>query len=370
MRWKRKHNKQVFRETRLCFVFVLVAARRASNTSGTNSETLKNRIEINVPPRAYRISRTHFLGSFLRVEQNLVVLIARPDRPDRGGTARPAMASKRRQAKKEEGDDDEDDKKIREAARSMFASLFLGGWDDDPSATNGATAVPPAAVGPSPLAPARPGTDRATLPGENSSSLGKSTASDSSSSSSSSSTGASLGGLGRQVAEHVRTLIPEDREKLRQTALYKEAYKGIQWQRDNYLVGREYANWRVKERHRRLDPNHHNTRSVQSFVHEIPYDEGALAHPQFAGLAASFLPSYAVKGALVPLIVPVVENQLYPVARQGVVQLIESQQDNLHHVLKGQIVQFLDNPQNRTDIKNSTRGYISTSAAYGEGKQG
>jgi hypothetical protein len=284
------------------------------------------------------------------------------------------MASKRRKSKKEEGGDDEDDvndKKIREAARSMFASLFLGGWDDGPSATNGAAAaaVPPA-IGPSQPSPARPETDRATLPGEKPSSLGKSANSDSSSSSSSSSTGASLGGLGRQVAEQVRNLIPEDREKLRQTGLYKEAYKGIQWQRDNYLVGREYANWRVKERYRRLDPNHHSTRSVQSFVHEMPFDESALAHPQFAGLAASFLPSDAVKGALVPLIVPVVENQLYPVARQGVVQLIESQQDNLHRILKGQIVQFLNNPQNRTDIKNSTRGYISTSAAYGEGKQG
>jgi hypothetical protein len=277
------------------------------------------------------------------------------------------MASKRRQAKKE-GDDEEDDKKIREAARSMFASLFLGGWDDDPSSTIRA-AVPAAAGGQSRPPPARPETDPATLPGENSSPLGKPTKSDPSLSSSSSSAGASLGGLGRQVADQVRNLIPEDREKLRQTALYKEAYKSIQWQRDNYLVGREYANWRVKERYRRLDPNH-NTRSVRSFVHEIPFDEGALAHPQFAGLAASFLPSDAVKDALVPLIVPVVENQLYPVAQQGVVQLIESQQDNLHHVLKGQIVQFLSNPQNRTNIKNSTRGYISTSAAYGEGKQG
>jgi hypothetical protein len=275
-------------------------------------------------------------------------------------------SSKRRQAKKE-GDDDENDKKIREAARSMFASLFLGGWDDDPASTNGAVAVPPA-IGPSQPSPARPETDPATLQGENSSPLGKSTNSDSSSSSSSS-TDASLGGLGRQVAEQMRTLIPEDRERLRQTALYKEAYKGIQWQRDNYLVGREYANWRVKERYRRLDPNH-NTRSVQSFVHEMPFDEGALAHPQFAGLAATFLPSDAVKDALVPLIVPVVENQLYPVAQQGVVQLIEAQQDNLHRILKGQIVQFLDNPQNRTDIKTSTRGYISTSAACGEGKQG
>lgn len=273
-----------------------------------------------------------------------------------------AMASKRRQAKKEGGDEDEEDKKLREAARTMFASLFLGGWD--PSSNGGGAG--PVEEGPAPSgAPVgqrqqrtRPGTDPAAVQGSKFSPLEKSTTS---APSSSSLADASLGGLGQQVAEQVRNLIPEDRQKLRQTALYKEAYKGIQWQRDNYLVGREYANWRVKERYR-LD---HATRSIQSFVHEIQFDDTALAHPQFAGLAASFLPSETIKAALLPLIVPVVENQLYPLAQQGVVQLIEGQQDNLHNALKGQILQFLDNPQNRANIKSSTRGYISTSAPYG-----
>ena len=273
------------------------------------------------------------------------------------------MASKRRQAKKEGGDEDkEDDKKLREAARTMFASLFLGGWD--PS-SNGGGAVEEGS-GPTPPAVGqrrqgtRPGTDPATLQGSKSSPLGNSTAS-----SSSSSTDAALGGLGRQVAEQVRNLIPEDRQKLRGTALYKEAYKGIQWQRDNYLVGREYANWRIKERYR-LDRGSGTTRSIQSFVDEIQFDDSALAHPLLARLAAPFIPSDSVKNALLPLLLPVLENRLYPIAQQGLVHIVESQRDNLHHVLKGQILQFLSNPQNRANTKSSTRGYISTTAACGE----
>jgi hypothetical protein len=291
------------------------------------------------------------------------------------------MTSKRRQSKKREGEDEEE-KKIREAARSMFASLFLGGWGDpsasaSSSSSNGAVMTsgeavvdqrgghaPPAAVGQS-QQPNRHGTDPKTLQGSDPSSS-------SSSSSTSSAKDTALGGLGRQVAEQVRNLIPEDRDRLRQAALYKEAYKGIQWQRDNYLVGREYANWRVKERNHRL--NHGTgtttttttTRPIQSFVDEIQFDEAAMAHPQFARLAAALLPSDAVKSALVPLLVPVVTDQLYPVAQQGLVRLVEGQGDNLHQVLKGQILQFLDSPQNRSSIKSSTRGYISTSAAYGE----
>lgn len=292
------------------------------------------------------------------------------------------MSKRRHQAKKNEGEDEEE-KKIREAARRMFASLFLGGWNlDSASSTGGAPAGEEearqrsagaqegpgaaAAVGhrqqPQPQ-PAHPGADPSTLRGADSSHLGESTSSAPTSSSPSPSADDSLGGLGRQVAEQVRNLIPEDRQKLRQTSLYKEAYKGIQWQRDNYLVGREYANWRIKERYR-LD---HGTRSIQSYVDEIQFDEAAMAHPQLARLAAAFIPSDAVKTALLPLIVPVVGNHLYPLAQQGLVHLIESQRDNLNHLLKGQILQFLSNPENRLSIKNSTRGYISTSSAsYGE----
>jgi hypothetical protein len=286
------------------------------------------------------------------------------------------MTSKGRQSKKREGGEDEEEKKIREAARSMFASLFLGGWGDPSgSASNGAVSsdagtgagrqgdrAPPAAVGQSEQ-PNRRGKDPRTLQGSDPSS------SSSSSSSAPSAKDTALGGLGRQVAEQVRNLIPEDRDRLRQTALYKEAYKGIQWQRDNYLVGREYANWRVKERNHRLDFEGTRTtaRSVQSFADEIQFDDAAMAHPQFARLAAAFLPSEAVKKALVPLLAPVVTDQLYPIAQEGLVRLVEAQGDNLHQVLKGQILQFLDSPQNRSSIKSSTRGYISTSSAtYGE----
>jgi len=55
------------------------------------------------------------------------------------------------------------------------------------------------------------------------------------------------------IASQVGRLIPEDPAELRETALYRNAYRLIQWQRDNYLVGPDYADWRKKERTRLSD---------------------------------------------------------------------------------------------------------------------
>jgi hypothetical protein len=163
--------------------------------------------------------------------------------------------------------------------------------------------------------------------------------------------------LQQQVVDQIDKLIPKDSEALRRTALFKEAYKGIQWQRDNYLVGGDYANWRRKERYRLDGPR----RTVQSFVHEMQYDETAQGHGQVAKLAASFIPSDTVRDALLPVVVPLISSQLYPISRQGLCHLIDSQHDNLHHFLKSQILQFINSPENRASIKNSTNGLISTS---------
>ena len=163
------------------------------------------------------------------------------------------------------------------------------------------------------------------------------------------------------IASQVDKLIPADPHELRKTSLYKNTYKLIQWQRDNYLVGSEYAEWRRRERLRggggETEPP---PRDVSSYQGEIIFDADALGHKQVGRLAADFVPSDTVRKALLPIVVTLPMSALYGPSQAALVRLILGQQDTLDHLLKYQLMQFLGNPRNRAAIKNSTKGYIST----------
>lgn len=142
--------------------------------------------------------------------------------------------------------------------------------------------------------------------------------------------------------------IPQDRAELRETKLFKSTYEIIQWQRDNYLVGSEYANW-IK-RHRIKHPDR---------VMDVPYDKTALGHQQIAGLLAWFIPTDTVRQALLPIVVDLPDKVLFPIARDATVSLIASQQANLDSIIKTSLISLLNNEDNREAIKNSTQGYIA-----------
>lgn len=163
-------------------------------------------------------------------------------------------------------------------------------------------------------------------------------------------------GLQQQVIHHIENLLPNDPKELRKSTLYQEAFKALRWQRDNYLVGAEYANWRTKERLSLWDP----VRSIQSFQDEILFDETTLAHRQLVKLAASFIPSATVKLTVIPLVTPLFCGPLYPTIQHSTVHLVEGQQGNLDQILKNQLMKFLSNPENRKAFKTSTKGFIST----------
>jgi len=187
-------------------------------------------------------------------------------------------------------------------------------------------------------------------------------------------------GASTAVASQVDRLIPVDESELRRSAAYRSAYKAIQWQRDNYLVGMEYANWRKKERERlsRSEPAAMAASAVaiestttpipaeirrdevSKFQREIVYDRTALGHQQIAKLATWFVPSETVKKALLPLIVPLPTGALYPITQRSVVNVILGQQDTLDRVVKNQLLRFLQNPNNRAAIKNETTGKLAT----------
>lgn len=171
-----------------------------------------------------------------------------------------------------------------------------------------------------------------------------------------------LSGAQAAFVAQLDKLLPRDPQELRATNLYQEAYKQLQWQRDNYLVGGEYANWRKLERLRMSD----RVRSVKEFQQEIQFDESCLGHQQVARLAADFVPSPTVKQALLPLITPLPMTALYGPTQRALVNVILGQQDNLDQIVKAQLLQFLQNPKNRIAFKNQTSGYISTT--YRDGK--
>lgn len=163
-----------------------------------------------------------------------------------------------------------------------------------------------------------------------------------------------LDGVLNQIDEQ----IPHDPIALREKTLYKGAKKLLQWQRDNYLGGKEYADWRRNDRRREQQQQQAvGVASVpESF--EIPFDPTALSHPQVAKLASDFIPTPTVVKALTPIVASLPTGALYDPVRDSTLAIIEGQQDNLEGVIKTSLLGFLDNPQNRAATKNSTQGML------------
>lgn len=143
--------------------------------------------------------------------------------------------------------------------------------------------------------------------------------------------------------------VPTNQEELRMTQLYQSTYRLLQYHRDGFLVGQEYARWRQAERQ--------SGRPAAS-LQGVPVDETALGPIHTKRLLSWFLPSATVRLAVVPLIVPIPTHQLYPLVTASTVQLIQGQQQALNALLKRTVLNFLNNPQNRGAIKNSTQGYL------------
>lgn len=161
-----------------------------------------------------------------------------------------------------------------------------------------------------------------------------------------------------RIHEH----IPEDPAALREKPIFQNTYKLLQWQRDNYLVGKDYADWRKAERQQEAKLG---TKIVRDSTGEIAIDPTALGHQQIAKLASDFIPSETVRKTALPLVVGLPQKgnsggALYQPTRTALVDLIDGQQDNLNRLLKNQILIYLQNPQNRLAMKNSTQGFIAT----------
>jgi hypothetical protein len=168
------------------------------------------------------------------------------------------------------------------------------------------------------------------------------------------------------VLSQVERLVPHDPIALRQAPLYKGALQLLQYQRDNYLVGTEYADWRKRDRQRQENQPFYNPasilrrNSIATDLWEIPYDAKALGHGHVANLASGFIPTPTVRNVLVPVLIDLVQpkSPLYRLIQETTSSVIVGQQSNLEQTIKNQMLQFLNNPKNREDIKSSTKGML------------
>ena len=149
-------------------------------------------------------------------------------------------------------------------------------------------------------------------------------------------------------------------EEIRKTELYKLALNNVQWQRDNYLVGKEYADHRTQQRNLGSDVSVEQTALDRGlFPYQIPFDATALGNIQLAALGDWFIPSNAVHYSILPMVLALPLGSMYVPILRASTNLIPLSQGNLDNVLKRQIMWILQNQEWRDLIKSSTKGYIA-----------
>jgi len=153
----------------------------------------------------------------------------------------------------------------------------------------------------------------------------------------------------------------EEQTSMRDTDLYQLALRSLLWQRDNYLVGRNYADERSAQRRKQkqvLDA-HQLSASVDLPFSRMPYDATALGNLQLVRLGSWFIPSPTVHRSLLPIVVGLPTGPLNEPILRATANLIPMSQSNLDNVMKSRILWFLKDEHWRSVIKNSTKGYIA-----------
>jgi hypothetical protein len=151
----------------------------------------------------------------------------------------------------------------------------------------------------------------------------------------------------RQLQEN----LPSDAASVRNLAFYDSTVRAIQWQRDNYLVGTDYAEQRTREREYDVAP---------PIINEMPFDATALGSMQIIRLGSWFIPSPTVKNALMPIVLPLPTGALYQPALNAAAHALPLAQDDLNRVVKNSMMQFISNPHWREVIKNGTNRYMGS----------
>ncbi|CAB9520538.1 expressed unknown protein [Seminavis robusta] len=154
--------------------------------------------------------------------------------------------------------------------------------------------------------------------------------------------------LGATVANYMKDHLR------RGSPVYNTILQATQWQRDNYLMGQQYADKRQRERE--IRPN-------RVFLPRIGYgvrvDPNGMGLVQLSNLGASFIPSPTVKQALMPIVLQQPTTSLYQPALRGMVSLIDSQQANADMLVRQSVLDILEQERLKKLVMQSTKGYIA-----------
>jgi hypothetical protein len=157
----------------------------------------------------------------------------------------------------------------------------------------------------------------------------------------------------KAALDEVDRQIPIDGAAIRRTPLFAAALSSLQWQRDNYMVGAEYADWRKRDKER----GRNGIVPRRSF--RIPYDySSAMVHGQLRPILVDFIPSCTVVQALTPIVADLPLGILYDTISLSTMDLIHSQRTNLNFTFKDQLLSILRDPSIRNQIKASMQGFI------------
>jgi hypothetical protein len=154
----------------------------------------------------------------------------------------------------------------------------------------------------------------------------------------------------QEPLQQVLQNLPNDPATVRTLPFYTTTLRAIQYQRDAYLVGPDYAEERRHEKEDYLAP--------PPVLGQMPYDATALGSMQIANLGSWFLPSATVKEALLPIVVSLPSGALKETIVLGVVNAIPLAQPIVDQAVKSSVLDFIQNPYWREVIKNRTKGFI------------
>lgn len=153
----------------------------------------------------------------------------------------------------------------------------------------------------------------------------------------------------------------ESASNMRGTELYQLALRSLLWQRDNYLVGKTYADERsaLRRRQKQVLETHQLDTSVDLPFSRMPYDATALGNVQVVRLGQWFIPSPVVHRSLLPLVVGLPTGALNEPILRATANLIPMFQNNLNAIMKSRVLWFLQDEQWRSLIKNSAKNAIA-----------
>lgn len=192
--------------------------------------------------------------------------------------------------------------------------------------------------------------------------------------------------------------IPTDPQHLRQSRLFQSTKKLVEFQRDQFLVGQDYAQmasgqrYKVRSENPKSPPTNSSSSSSSAQppaassssssswkalrqmtnLHpgeipfpppQLPFDPNCMGHSFMANvISKQLLPLPSLRQAALPLVCKV-PGWIYHPTQTALVNIIVRQESNLDRILKQQLLTFLGNPKNRTNIKASTQSILLSSSS-------